>query len=75
MTERNDREMIQSPLKWPMCDYLCMKKIDKDKNVLDHGRLKTGSTRHVWANPDDGGHLIEEYDDLDALLEDGWIVD
>jgi hypothetical protein len=69
-----DLKIINSPLLWPMCDYLCMKKREGNKTTLT-GRLKTGSTRHIWQHPHDGGKLIEDYASLDDLLEDGWIVD
>lgn len=71
----DNRKMIENPLLWPLPDYLCMKKPSRDGSPPAFGIIKTGNTRQIWAYPQDGGHLVEEFDNLDELLEAGWIVD
>lgn len=84
--DKTDIALLKDPMRWPNWPYLCMKKMgEKDPEQFGvimamEGRMTTIYLINFWSMVDGTDKLTEktpkiEYKDLDALLNDGWVVD
>lgn len=83
-TKDRDKKMISNPLDWPSWPFLPIKRWQENASQLETAliyvkdplRVVTGNLFHL---PKDYEKFRElpavEYDTIDAILADGWVVD
>jgi len=81
----NDQDMIKHPDAWPQWPYLPVKRRKGAKATLECGviyegtGIKTVRVANLFALPTEYQDFLTlpkyEYDSVDALLADGWVVD
>lgn len=76
-----ERERMLSPMLWPMWPWLPVKR--RGQEGIECGRIWADDTIEgqpvtVYRWPDEAppeDRIIKKYTDVDAVLDDGWVID
>lgn len=79
-TRAEDREMMLTPLRWPRWPWLPVKQPQADGSWPNIGSIYADDTEEgkpvtVRFDPKLNPNEPKTYPDVDALLDDGWVVD